>query len=85
MKNKIKNTNPDLLIVGAGPVGCVIAERAAKILPLRRRGNLLLCTILLGNVSVNSGLSILMGDLTNGLTGLLVSTAVITMFGEIIP
>ncbi len=31
MKNKIKNTNPDLLIVGAGPVGCVIAERAAKI------------------------------------------------------
>ena len=28
---KIKNRNPDLLIVGAGPVGCVIAERAAKI------------------------------------------------------
>ena len=31
LKNKIKNTNPDLLIVGAGQVGCVIAERAAKI------------------------------------------------------
>ena len=31
MKNKIKNTKPDLLIIGAGPVGCVIAERAAKI------------------------------------------------------
>ena len=45
----------------------------------------MLCTILLGNVSVNSGLSILMGDLTDGLTGLLVSTAVITIFGEIIP
>ena len=30
MKN-VKNKNPDLLIVGAGPVGCVIAERAAKI------------------------------------------------------
>ena len=28
---KIRNKNPDLLIVGAGPVGCVIAERAAKI------------------------------------------------------
>ena len=28
---KIKNKSPDLLIVGAGPVGCVIAERAAKI------------------------------------------------------
>ncbi len=31
MRNKIKNTKPDLLIIGAGPVGCVIAERAAKI------------------------------------------------------
>ena len=31
MKNKIINKNPDLLIVGAGPVGCVIAERAANI------------------------------------------------------
>ena len=29
MKKKIKN--PDLLIIGAGPVGCVIAERAAKL------------------------------------------------------
>ncbi len=28
---KVRNKNPDLLIVGAGPVGCVIAERAAKI------------------------------------------------------
>ena len=27
----MKKHNIDLLIVGAGPVGCVVAERAAKI------------------------------------------------------
>lgn len=52
---------------------------------MRKKGNLLLCTILLGNVTVNSALAILMDDLTSGLVGLLVSTAVITTFGEIIP
>ena len=59
------------------------AMYAERILPLRRRGNLLLCTILLGNVAVNSQLSILMGDLTSGTMGLIISTAIITMFGEI--
>ena len=79
----------NLELLTRGPFGdeseALDAQRAAKILPLRRRGNLLLCTILLGNVSVNSGLSILMGDLTSGLAGLLISTAIITIFGEIIP
>ncbi len=28
----INNKNPDLLVIGAGPVGCVIAERAANVM-----------------------------------------------------
>jgi len=62
-----------------------LARAAKAIYPVRLRGNLLLCTLLLGNVTVNSGLSIVSANIFSGLIGLLVSTAVITIFGEIIP
>jgi hypothetical protein len=58
---------------------------AQRILPLRRRGNLLLCTLLLGNTLVNALIAILAASLTSGLVGGLISTAFIVIFGEIIP
>jgi metal transporter CNNM len=58
---------------------------ARRIYPLRRRGNLLLCTLLLGNTLVNALIAILSASMTSGLVGGLLSTIVIVIFGEIIP
>lgn len=61
------------------------AEYARRIYPLRKRGNLLLCTLLLGNVAVNALASILLADKAGGLVGFFASTFLIVIFGEILP
>lgn len=58
---------------------------AKKILPLREHGNLLLCTLVLGNVLVNNTLTILLEQITDGMVAIITSTAAIVLFGEIIP
>ena len=58
---------------------------ARRIYPLRKSGNLLLCTLLLGNTLVNALIAILSASMTSGLVGGLISTLVIVTFGEIIP
>jgi CBS domain containing-hemolysin-like protein len=58
---------------------------AERVLNLRQDANLLLCTILWGNVSVNVLLALLSESALNGVYGFLFSTIGITFFGEIMP
>lgn len=61
------------------------AHMAVKVYPVRKDGNLLLCTLLLGNVAVNSALSIFLGELASGVVGGIIATGLIVIFGEILP
>lgn len=58
---------------------------AAVIYPIRQKGNLLLATLLLGNVAVNTTLSIFLGTIASGLVAGLIATGLIVIFGEIVP
>uniref|UniRef100_A0A8D2JE43 Metal transporter n=2 Tax=Varanus komodoensis TaxID=61221 RepID=A0A8D2JE43_VARKO len=59
---------------------------ARKIEPIRRKGNYLLCSLLLGNVLVNTTLTILLdGLIGSGLGAVVASTTGIVIFGEIVP
>ncbi len=60
-------------------------EQAKKIYPVREKGNLLLCTLLLGNVGVNSALAIFLNNITTGFAAGFIATGLIVVFGEIIP
>lgn len=58
---------------------------AKKIYPIRKKGNLLLCTLLIGNTGVNATLSIYLGSIASGLTAGIIATSLIVIFGEITP
>lgn len=60
-------------------------DAAARIYEVRRRGNELLTALLLGNVTVNAILAIFLGDMTTGVAAAFIATALIFVFGEIIP
>lgn len=60
-------------------------KQASYVYPLRKNGNLLLTTLLLANVLVNSILSIFLATLTTGIIAVVLATSLIVVFGEIIP
>ena len=72
----------EITIAGGTPLE---RRQAERILPIRKRGNLLLCTLLIGNTVVNAFIAILMSSFTGGAIGTLLSTAFILIFGEILP
>lgn len=60
-------------------------KNAGKVYAVRRRGNLLLTTLLIGNVAINSALAIFLGSIASGFTAGLIATGLIVVFGEITP
>lgn len=58
---------------------------AEKILPIRKLGNQLLCTLILGNVMVNTLIAQITDEHIHGWLATIISTALTTLGGEVIP
>ena len=59
--------------------------RARRIYSVRKRGNLLLVTLLVGNVAAISTMSLVLASVTSGVVAGMLTTFLITIFGEILP
>ena len=62
-------SDEDLRIIIEGSPEEQERKDAARIQPLRKKGNLLLCTLLLGNTLVNAMIAILLSGMTSGVVG----------------
>ena len=60
-------------------------KEARAIYTLRKQGNLLLCSLLIGNCAVNATMALLLGNITTGLIAGITATGLIVVFGEIVP
>ncbi len=78
-----------LELLTKGPFESVKEQReaylASVLLPLRKKGNQLLVTVLLGCVITNTSISILLAEAEGNLSGFFISTVLTMLFGEIIP
>jgi len=60
-------------------------DKARSVYEIRKQGYLLLCSLLLGNVASYTVMAIYLGSLTSGLAASIIATALIFVFGEILP
>lgn len=60
-------------------------QQAEKVYKVRKNGNLLLCTLLLGNVSSYTIMALFLGSITSTVAAGFIATALIFVFGEILP
>jgi metal transporter CNNM len=58
---------------------------AKRVYQVRKNGNWLLCTLLLGNVAVNSTIAVFLGTIAPGVLAGTIATGLIVVFGEILP
>lgn len=58
---------------------------AVRILDVRKDANRLLCTLLLGNVAINAGITAMLAGLLTGAYAAGVATVLIFLFGEMLP
>ena len=60
-------------------------KRAMRVYTLRKKGNLLLCTLLLANAASYTIMAIFLGSITSGVIASIIATSLIFLFGEIVP
>jgi metal transporter CNNM len=60
-------------------------EDAKKVYKIRKKGNLLLSTLILGNIAVTSTISIILESIAGGLMAGIIATGGIFIFGEVLP
>ena len=60
-------------------------KEAEKVYKVRKHGYLLLCSLLLGNVASYTIMSVYLGSITSGVIASAIATALIFIFGEILP
>lgn len=60
-------------------------KQAKLVYPLRKKGNQLLVTLVIGNTLVNAALAVVLNSFLYGLVAVFVATILITIFGEILP